>query len=43
MKQNIKLQLLTDNEIALLHEKCLHVLINKGVSVEYPKALEMMD
>ncbi|MEN8245003.1 MAG: trimethylamine methyltransferase family protein [Thermodesulfobacteriota bacterium] len=43
MKQNIKLQLLTDNEVALLHEKCLHVLINKGVSVEYPKALEMLD
>ena len=43
MKQNIKLQLLTDSEIALLHEKCLYVLINKGVSVEYPKALEMLD
>lgn len=40
---NIKLKLLTTNEVTMLHEKCLHVLIHKGVSVEYTKALEILD
>jgi trimethylamine:corrinoid methyltransferase-like protein len=43
MANNVKLRLLSVEEITKLHESCLHVLINKGVSVEYPKALEMLD
>lgn len=43
MTNNVKLHLLTAEEVTRLYEKCLHVLINKGVSVEYPKALEMLD
>ncbi len=43
MTNNIKLRLLNTNEITMLHEKCMHLLIKKGVSVEYPKALELLD
>ncbi len=43
MAENVKLKMLTDDEVAMLYEKCLHVLIRKGVSVEYPKALEILD
>ncbi|MBW2635254.1 MAG: trimethylamine methyltransferase family protein, partial [Deltaproteobacteria bacterium] len=43
MRNDIKLKLLTTNEVAMLHEKCLHVLIHKGVSVEYPTALKILD
>ena len=43
MTNNIKFRLLNTNEVTSLHEKCLHLLINKGVSVEYPKALEILD
>ena len=43
MMNNMKLKLLTSNEVALLHEKCMHILEKKGVSVEYPKALRIMD
>jgi len=43
MTNNVKLHLLTPEDVSRLHEKCLHVLINKGVSVEYPKALKMLD
>jgi len=34
MTNNVKLRLLSVEEVTRLHEKCLHVLINKGVSVE---------
>lgn len=43
MMNNMKLQLLTTNEVTMLHEKCIHILVEKGVSVEYPKALEILD
>ena len=43
MTNNVKFKLITDSEVALLHEKCLHLLIHKGVSVEYPKALDILD
>ena len=43
MTNNVKLRLLSPEDVTRLHEKCLHVLINKGVSVEYPKALEILD
>ncbi len=43
MTNNIKRRLLSPEDVNRLHEKCLHVLINKGVSVEYPKALGILD
>jgi len=43
MTNKVKLQLMTDGDVAMMHEKCLHVLTHKGVSVEYPKALEILD
>ena len=43
MTNPIKLRLLSTNDVAMLHDKCMHLLINKGVSVEYPKALELLD
>jgi trimethylamine--corrinoid protein Co-methyltransferase len=43
MLNHIALKLLTGDEVALLHEKCFHVLIQKGVSVEYPRALEILE
>ena len=43
MTNNLKLHLLSPEDVNRLHEKCLHVLINKGVSVEYPKALGILD
>ena len=42
MTNNVKYKLITDSEVALLHEKCLYLLIHKGVSVEYPKALDIL-
>jgi len=43
MMNNIKLKLLTTNEVTMLYEKCMYILIKKGVSVEYSKALEILD
>jgi len=43
MTNKVKHQLITDNEVAMMHEKCLHILSQKGVSVEYPKALDILD
>ena len=42
MPQSKHLRFLTNSDEDLIHEKCLHVLCNKGVKIEYPKALEVL-
>ena len=43
MINQLKLQILTENEVTRLHENCILILNEKGVSVEYPKALNILD
>ena len=42
MINSARLQFLTGNEASLIYEKCLDILSEKGVKVEYPKALDML-
>ena len=42
MPHSPRLRFLTENEDSLIYEKCLNILSNKGVKIEYPKALAML-
>ena len=42
MPHNPRLRFLTGNEESLMYEKCLHILSEKGVKIEYPKALDLL-
>ena len=42
MPHNPRLRFLTENEEGLIFEKCLYILSNKGVKIDYPKALALL-
>ena len=42
MSHNPRLRFLTENEESLIYETCLHILSNKGVKIDYPKALALL-
>lgn len=42
MKDSLKLRFLTEDEVDRIYEKSLSILSEKGVKVEYAKALKIM-
>jgi len=42
MPHNPRLRFLSESEESLIYEKCLHILSNKGVKIDYPKALTLL-
>ena len=37
-----RLRFLTSKDEDLIHEKCLHILANRGVNIDYPRGLEVL-
>ena len=43
MAKNLKLELLTAEEVGDIHDKCLRYLSTKGVKVDHQEALRILD
>jgi len=43
MSNSTRLRFLTESEISLMHDRCFKILTEKGVRVEYAKALKLLE
>ena len=43
MESGLQLKLLTTEEITTIYEKCQEVLSKKGMKIDHPHALKMLD
>ena len=43
MAENLRLKVLSEQEVSTIYEKCLHILANKGVKVDHLEGLNILD